>query len=73
MPVTIQLDTSRCVAYGVCVGVAPDYFDLPDGSPIARVLRYEVPDADAETVEDAARNCPAAAISLAAERADAGT
>lgn len=64
MAVTIHLDTSRCVAYGVCVAMAPESFDLPDGSPIARLLRHECPDGDRDELEDVARNCPAGAISI---------
>ncbi|KAE8765733.1 ferredoxin [Georgenia thermotolerans] len=62
--VAVHLDTSRCRAYGICVGILPDVFDLPKGSPVA-VLRLAVADGeDLEDLEEAVFNCPAQAISL---------
>ncbi|MPV89514.1 ferredoxin [Georgenia ruanii] len=60
----VHLDTSKCRAYGICVGILPDVFDLPKGSPVA-VLRRDVADGeDLEDLEEAVVNCPAQAISL---------
>lgn len=64
MPLTIQLDLSRCVAYGVCVAVSPEHFDVPEGSPVARLVRDDCRDDERERVLDAVRGCPAAAIAL---------
>lgn len=64
MSVTIHLDTDKCHAYGVCVGMSPDVFDLPRGALVAALLKTEVDEARREELEDAARNCPAAAIKL---------
>jgi ferredoxin len=69
--IAVHLDTSKCRAYGICVGIVPDVFDLPKGSPVARLLK-DVTDAhELADLEEAAFNCPAQAISLSrpAERA----
>lgn len=58
------LDTTRCQGYGLCVGIHPDVFDVPAGSPVAVVLRDIVDGDDLADVEEAARACPAQAISL---------
>lgn len=61
--VTVRLDTTKCRAYGICVSILPEVFDLPKGSPVA-VLRRDVVDAEDFTdLEEAVFNCPAQAIS----------
>ena len=60
----VQLDTSRCRSYGVCLSILPDVFDTPPGSPTAVLLRSEVSPDDQEDLEEAIRNCPAQAISM---------
>lgn len=62
--VAVHLDTTKCRAYGICVSIAPDVFDLPKRSPVA-VLLKDVADADElEDLEEAVFNCPAQAIAL---------
>jgi len=60
----IVVDTSRCQAYGVCVAVNSELFDIPDGATVAQVLRDEIGDEHLPDVEDAMYGCPAQAISL---------
>lgn len=60
----VHLDTSRCRAYGICVGVAPDVFDLPKGSPAAVLSRDVIGEADLDDVEEAVEVCPAMALKL---------
>ncbi|MCK6208954.1 ferredoxin [Georgenia sp. EYE_87] len=63
--VAVRLDTTKCRAYGICVGILPDVFDLPKGSPVA-VLRRDVASGEGlADLEEAVFNCPAQAISLA--------
>ncbi|WP_205739578.1 ferredoxin [Georgenia sp. SYP-B2076] len=63
--VAVRLDTSKCRAYGICVGIMPDVFDLPKGSPVAVLLKDVADGEDLTDLEEAVFNCPASAISLA--------
>nr|WTA00093.1 ferredoxin [Streptomyces sp. NBC_00857] len=57
----IEVDGGRCMASGMCAGMAPEYFALGDDDR-ARPLADSVgPDA---TVLDAADSCPAMAITV---------
>jgi ferredoxin len=60
----VVLDGSKCQGYGLCLGIAPDVFDMPDGSPVAVLLRAEVSHGELAAMQEAVRNCPAGAISL---------
>ncbi|MDN5796414.1 MAG: ferredoxin [Intrasporangium sp.] len=60
----VTVDPTRCQAYGLCVGLSPDVFDIPPGSPVAVVRRDIVDGDDLADVEEAVRNCPAQAISI---------
>jgi ferredoxin len=61
----IEIDKSRCQGSGVCVGLAPDYFELgPDQKSYPRQLVAD------EHVAAVAECCPSEAITLTAE--DAG-
>ena len=64
---TVQLDTARCRSYGVCVSILPDVFDTPSGAPTAVLLRENVDADESEDLEEAARACPAQAISIGSE------
>ncbi|MBD3002971.1 ferredoxin [Streptomyces sp. 5-10] len=55
-----EVDGGRCMASGMCAGLAPDLFAL-DGEH-ARPRREEVP--EEERVLDAADSCPALAITI---------
>jgi ferredoxin len=60
----VVVDTSRCQAYGLCVAIAPDVFDVPPGSPVAVVLESAVAQETVADVEEAVRSCPAQALTL---------
>ena len=60
----VVVDANRCEANAVCVGLAPEVFELPDDSDVARVLVDEPDDALRAQVEAAVNNCPRAAITI---------
>lgn len=64
MSISIALDTTKCQAYGLCVGIAPDVFDVQAGSSLAVLLRDVANEDEREDLEEAARSCPAQAIVL---------
>lgn len=57
MKLKVDIDPDACLAYGDCVELAPEAFEVEG---IARV----VGDAPARKLVDAARACPAEAITL---------
>ena len=59
----VTADLAVCQGYGSCVLAAEDYFDLDD-SGVVVVLRTEVPESDRRRVQEAARSCPVAALSV---------
>jgi ferredoxin len=61
---SVVVDPTRCTAYGLCVGIHPDVFDLPPGSPVAVVVREVLEPEDVEDVAEAVRTCPAQALTL---------
>lgn len=64
----VVVDTTRCQAYGLCVAIDPDVFDLPDGALVAHVIRDVIEHDDRRDVEEAILACPAQAISLQSQR-----
>ncbi|WIX76696.1 ferredoxin [Amycolatopsis carbonis] len=58
----IVLDQDKCVASGQCVLAAPDVFDQRDDDGIAVLLREHPVAGEEESVREAGRICPAAAI-----------
>lgn len=60
----VQLETNKCRAYGLCVGLAPDTFELPSGSPKVAVTRPVVSEEDYDDVDEAVEACPAQALRL---------
>ena len=60
----IEVDSKKCLSYGTCVSVAPDYLDLPSGAKNVEVLRRAISDDDLDDVEEAVRCCPVRALSL---------
>lgn len=59
----VRVDPMACEANGVCVGLAPEIFDLDDGD----VLHITQPGPSAEVadrVRHAVRSCPKAALTL---------
>ncbi len=60
----IVVNLPACQAYGLCVMEAPDYFAIDEDADKVAVLKMQVADEDAVTVEAAERACPMFAISL---------
>ncbi|PTR28937.1 ferredoxin [Rhodococcus sp. OK519] len=57
----VRVDRDRCEANGVCVGIAPDIFDLDDNEEL--LISAAVPPADREAdVRSAIAQCPRAAL-----------
>ena len=58
----VQVDSTKCDAYGLCVDSAPDVFELDDfGYAVARNGGV-VADADRADAEAAVKACPVQAI-----------
>ncbi|GAA2776450.1 ferredoxin [Saccharopolyspora taberi] len=56
----IDVDSDTCIGSGMCVGTAPDHFELVDGFACPRKAEIE----QADEVIDAAESCPVEAISV---------
>lgn len=61
MKVTVDLD--QCEANGICVGIAPDVFDLDD-EDVLHITAAEVAAEDEDDVRTAVAQCPKAALKL---------
>ena len=61
MKLTVDLD--QCEANGICVGIAPDVFDLDDDD-VLHVVESEVTEANRDDIETAVAQCPKAALKL---------
>ncbi|MBO2458962.1 ferredoxin [Actinomadura violacea] len=59
----VRVDPLVCEANGVCVGLAPEVFDLNDDDEL-EVLKPDVPAEEADRVRHAVRSCPKAALTL---------
>jgi ferredoxin len=58
----VQVDASRCISSGMCVGTAPGRFSFDQqqhSRPVSEPVEED------EAVRDAAASCPVEAISLA--------
>ncbi len=60
----VRVDLDACEANGVCVGLAPEVFELDDDDNL-HVLADDVPADLLGTVRLAVRSCPKAALRLA--------
>jgi ferredoxin len=60
----IHVDSGKCLAYGTCVGLAPDHFDLPRGAKTVILLKRMIDADEIADIEEAVRSCPARALSL---------
>jgi len=60
----IVVDFDKCKSNAVCMGVAPEIFEVRDDN-FLYVLREEPPESARAQVEEAVRVCPTQAISLA--------
>ncbi|WP_067812448.1 ferredoxin [Actinomadura kijaniata] len=59
----VSVDPLVCEANAVCVGIAPEVFDLTDDDEL-EILLPEVPADQADKVRHAVRSCPKAALTL---------
>ncbi|MGK5551403.1 ferredoxin [Actinomadura kijaniata] len=59
----VSVDPLVCEANAVCVGIAPEVFDLTDDDEL-EILLPEVPAGQADKVRHAVRSCPKAALTL---------
>jgi len=59
----VEVERDLCESNAVCVGIAPDVFDLDD-EDLAVVTVDEVPPAREEDVRSAVQLCPKIALTL---------
>jgi ferredoxin len=59
----VRVDPLVCEANAVCVGLAPDVFDLDDDDRL-HILTPDVPAEARDRVRHAVRSCPKLALSL---------
>jgi ferredoxin len=59
----VKVDELVCEANAVCVGLAPEVFDVDEEDRL-HILLPEVPREMADRVRHAVRSCPKAALSL---------
>ncbi len=57
----VEVDHDRCEGNAVCVGIAPDLFDLDD-EDYAVVKKDPVPPGEEDLAEQAIAECPRAAL-----------
>jgi ferredoxin len=57
-----MVDSDLCTGCGLCVDICPEVFELRDG--LAEAIDPVVPQAYAETCQEAAESCPVAAIDI---------
>jgi ferredoxin len=60
---TIHVDREACCGNGMCVALAPEWFDL-DENGVVVLLAPNVTAEQVDTIDRAAANCPTAAITL---------
>jgi ferredoxin len=61
--VKIEVNVDECRGYALCIGVAPEYFELDEGGIVA-VLKDDVAPEDEDSVREAALVCPTQAIRI---------
>ncbi len=59
----IKADFDLCESNAICVGMAPDVFDLDDNDYLV-ILQGEVPEDRLEEMRQVVANCPKAALSI---------
>jgi ferredoxin len=59
--VRARVDPTKCQGYAICAELAPGRFTLDDWG-YAQAVAADVPDAEADAVEEAVRECPVKAI-----------
>jgi ferredoxin len=61
--VKINVDFEKCTSNAVCMGIAPEVFEVRDDN-FLYVLQEEPPEELRPLMEEAVRMCPTGAISL---------
>ena len=61
---SVVVDFDRCESNGICMGIAPQVFEVRDDN-FLYILQEEPPDELRERVEEAVVQCPKQAISIA--------
>jgi len=59
----IKADFDLCESNAICVGMAPDVFDLDDNDYLV-ILQEEVPADRVDELRQVVANCPKSALSL---------
>lgn len=59
----IKADFDLCESNGICVGMAPDVFDLDDDDYLV-ILEENVPEGRVEELRQVVASCPKSALSL---------
>ncbi|MBY4573528.1 ferredoxin [Gordonia paraffinivorans] len=59
----IKADFDLCESNAICVGMAPDFFDLDDNDYLV-ILQEEVPKEREEELRQVVANCPKSALFL---------
>ena len=59
----LSVDYDLCESNALCVGMAPQIFDLDDDDNL-EIATFDIGDADAPSVRRAVASCPRAALSL---------
>lgn len=57
----VSVDLDQCEANGICVGIAPDVFELDDDD-LLHIAEGEVPADQEKQAEEAVAQCPKAAL-----------
>ena len=60
----VEVDRDRCEGNAVCLGIAPDLFDLDD-EDYALVKKDPIPPEEKDLAEQAIAECPRAALNQA--------
>lgn len=64
MGLKVLVDLTACQGYACCMMAAPELFDLDDDSGKAVLLSDDPPEDQRSRAADAARACPARAITV---------
>jgi len=62
----IHVDPEKCLAYGNCVSIAPEVFDLPSGAKAVILLKRAVAADELDDMQEAVRSCPVRALTIRA-------
>lgn len=59
----IKADFDLCESNAICVGMAPDFFDLDDNDYLV-ILQEDIPTDRVEELRQVAANCPKSVLSV---------